>query len=452
MTTRTFASSNDRNLAAPTVVDFTVIKRALAVLWTALLLLLSAAPHARASDAGAPALTLAIDLARLRTQSNLDALSTRLKAAQKSDPAKFSADDFDLAAALKRTSSGADPEAERVLQETLAALASLAALGTPEAVLEMAKVSNDHGGILRVEVARRLKAMGDHATAGLLLAQREPSVRHFASSTLEAMGKRVAGDAVQTKDDVVLVDVLTAFGTLRDPNALGVVLSFLSADRDTVRTAARAAAVAYGKDAAPRLRDIYTNLKGRPPPVEWDVTRLSTELFAALDADRLAELYALVDEGLKEQRDGKLDLAAASFDKALARQPNLARRREMVPAYVALAKSLEDTERDKAVATYRRAQSLDPGGVHDAQIQGALAYLEGEELRTKGIVDREPFERALAVDPANEKARAALESMDGDRHSREERSQHWLWAGLAGAGVLVLLILFVGRGRRKATA
>jgi len=427
-----------------------VTKRALAVLWTALLLLLASPPLARAADAGVP--TLRADLARLRSQSSVEALSTRLKAAQKTDPTKYWADDFDLAAALKRTSSGADPEAERVLQETLAALTSLADVGTPEAVLEMAKVSNDHGGLLRIEVARRLKAMGEHATAGLLLAQREPSVRHFASSTLEAMGKRVAGDAVQTKDDGVLVDVLAAFGTLRDPNALGVVLSFLSADRDKVRAAARAAAVAYGKDALPKLRDIYTNLEGRPPPPEWDVTRLSTELFKALDADRLAELYALVDEGLKEQREGKVDLAASSFDKALARQPNLERRREMVPTYVALAKSLEDTDRDKAAATYRRAQSLDPGGAHEGQIQGAMACLEGEELRAKGIVDREPFERALAADPGNDKARAALEAIDGDRHAREERSQHWLWAGLAGAGVVVLLILFVGRGRRKATA
>lgn len=438
------------NREACSVVDFGVTMRALLVLWIGLLVLLSSPSSAHASE-GSVAAPVA-NLARLRTQSSAEALNSRLKAAQATEPAKFWTDDFDLAAALKSTAQGGDPEAERVLQDTLAALGALAAVGTPEAVLEMTKVSNDHGGLLRVEVGRRLKAMGDHATAGLLLAQREPSIRHFASATLEAMGKRVAGDAVQTKDDGVLVDVLTAFGTLRDPNALGVVLSFLSADRDKVRAAARAATVAYGKDAAPKLRDIYTNIEGRPPPAEWEVTRLSTELFAALDADRLAELYALVDEGLKEERDGKLDLAAASFDKALARQPNLERRREMVPTYMALARALEDTDRDRASATYRRAQSLDPGGAHQGQIDGALAYLEGEDLRAKGIVDREPFDRALLADPGNEKARAALEGMDGDRRAREERAQHWLWATIAGAGVLALLILFVGRGRRKAAA
>ena len=147
------------NREACSVVDFGVTMRALLVLWIGLLVLLSSPSSAHASE-GSVATPVA-SLARLRTQGSAEALNSRLKAAQATEPAKFWTDDFDLAAALKSTAQGGDPEAERVLQDTLAELGALAAVGTPEAVLEMTKVSNDHGGLLRVEVGRRLKAMGD---------------------------------------------------------------------------------------------------------------------------------------------------------------------------------------------------------------------------------------------------------------------------------------------------
>ena len=212
-----------RKQQGASVVHFAVTKRALSVLWMRPPASCCRAPR-RARGGWRRGLPSRPELARLRTQSSVDALSTRLKAAQKADPAKYWADEFDLGAALKSTTSGADPEADRVLQDTLAALAALAADGTPEAVLEMTRVSDDHGGILR-DRGRPPPRRPWATTRPRACSSRsdEPSVRHFAASTLEAMGKRVPGDAVQTKDDGVLVDVLTAFGTLRDPNALGVV-------------------------------------------------------------------------------------------------------------------------------------------------------------------------------------------------------------------------------------
>ncbi|CAN5215310.1 hypothetical protein BH09MYX1_BH09MYX1_46450 [soil metagenome] len=413
----------------------------------------NAAPNDAGIEASAarPLASVTLDLAALRKRSDPAAIDARLAVVRKAAGAKYFADDFDLASALTTAGDGgtdAGREAFAVLQATFASLRELAAIEAPDAVVEMARVAGDHGFVLQVEVARRIRALDDRAIAGLLLARREPGLRHFATTTLESMGKRVAGDAVQTKDDQALVDILTAFGTLKDPDGLGVVFSFVSTDRPRVRKAAQAAVRMYGDQALPRLRDTYTNLEGKAPPHEWTSDRLASELWRALEADRLADVYALVDEGLKEDAEGKLDLAVASLDKALAKQHAIERRKEMVPVYVRYAQSLEDTDREKAETTYRKAKGLDPGGNHDTQIDGALAYLEGMDLAAKGLADREPFERSLTLDPGNEKARAELARRDDVSRERDHKLTNYAWAGAAAGLFIVLAILFLRRPRR----
>lgn len=49
------------------------------------------------------------------------------------------------------------------------------------------------------------------------------------------------------------------------------------------------------------------------------------------DKVRLQEVYSLLDEGKTKESSGKLADAIADYDKVLARQPLLDRRREMVP-------------------------------------------------------------------------------------------------------------------------
>ena len=71
-----------------------------------------------------------------------------------------------------------------------------------------------------------------------------PAGNRWATSELELLGTRTPGDAVQTKSKEVLADVLTAYGTVRDADALSVVLSFVNADRRLVPAAARDAPTA----------------------------------------------------------------------------------------------------------------------------------------------------------------------------------------------------------------
>ncbi|MCL2724498.1 MAG: hypothetical protein FWD69_08685 [Polyangiaceae bacterium] len=304
------------------------------------------------------------------------------------------------------------------------------------------------GGPRRLEISRRVQSLGDKAVPALIEARGSADLRSWANGQLEAMGKRIPADAVQTNDSRVLADVLRAYGTIHDLDSMPVVLSFVNADRPVVRTAAREAMITFGDDATWKLREAYANLAGAPAPDGWRAADVAKGLFATYDRLRLAEVYGLLDDGLKKQKDGKTEEAAAAFDRVLARQPLIDRRAEMIPTYVALAESQEPRDTISALATLRKALRLAPEGPHAAQINAEIAYLEGEGLAARGIVDREPFERALTLNPAHERARAELSRIDRVNADRTERTRYLAIAAVFGLATLAGVILFAFGPRR----
>jgi tetratricopeptide (TPR) repeat protein len=321
-------------------------------------------------------------------------------------------------------------------------------------VRQLVKVAGDHNGAFRPEITRQLRALGDRSVPALIETRKDSSseLRHWAYNQLEAMGKRIPGDAVQTKDNQVLADVLHAYGAIHDLDAVPVILSFVSSDRLQVRTAAREALTSFGQDAVWKLREAYANLTGKAAPEGWPAADVAKELFAAYDRVRLQEVYGLLEEGLKKEKDGKVDEAVVAFDKVLARQPLLDRRIEMVPAYLAQASSLEESDAPAALAMLRKAARIAPDGPRITQIRAEIAYLEGKDLVARGIPDTEPFKRAIALDPTHVKARAELARLEATVDERQSRTR----TVAAAAGVLLVavigILLFGGRRRRPRAA
>lgn len=357
---------------------------------------------------------------------------------------------FDLLEAL--VAQKPDAATTRALTVT-SLLRALAHAGTTPAARQLVLLASEAGGVLRPELTRQMKAMGDRAVAALIEARRDPSneTRTWASNLLEAMGKRTPGEAVQVKDNQALADVLGAYAGIKDLDALPVVLSFVSSDRAQVRAAARAATLAYGQDALWKLREAYAALMGEQAPEGIAAVDLAKKLFDAYDRFRLQEVYALLAKGLAEQKDDKLATAIADFDEVLARQPMLDRRAEMVPAYVVYGESLEATDRPAALATLRKALRLDEAGPQSSHVRSEIEYLEGEDLLAHGIADTEPFEQALALDPQNAHARAELDRLRVETES--SRTRGWRLAA-AGAVLVAALagIVFLGSRRKRATA
>jgi tetratricopeptide (TPR) repeat protein len=408
----------------------------------------SAEAPAKALSEGAFATEqLGSELDLLAPAGQLGKIGETLQAVQKAAGAKYWTEDFDLVAGLVALPQ-ADPDAYRALLGTACILRSLAKDGRKDAVARMILVAPDHGGMLRFEVTRRVKALGEKAIAPLILARSDRRVRGFAWSTLDAMNKTIPGDAVQTRSNEVLSAVLDAYGATKDMDALGVVMSFIGAERDAIRGAAREALLGYSDLALPKLREVLGNIQG-PPPSDWNAARVAGTLFDLLDKQRLADVDALVDDGLSKSEQGDFVVAVQDFDKVLARMPFHARRNLMAPAYAKLALSLEETDRLGARVAFQESLDLDPNGTHAFEARADLAVMDGQDLVARGIEDREPFERALLLDPGNAKARAALERMDVKARDAEGRSRKWMWAAIAGGGFFALFVLFARLPRRR---
>jgi tetratricopeptide (TPR) repeat protein len=389
-------------------------------------------------------------LAELRKQP-AQGVATVLQNAALESAGRWSDDDFDLVEALvdppRRSGT---PEHLQAL-ETAVLLRGLAHAATTPAFRAMLIASDDHAGMFRVEIGRLLRRAGEPAVPALLLARgsSSASIRKLATTTLEAMGKRTAGDAVQTKNNVVLAEVLRAFGSTRDVDAVGVLLAFVASERAAVRAAARDALLCFDREALWKIREAYTNLLGRSPPEDWPARKVSAELFAAYDRLRLEDVYALLEEGKKKQLAGDLDGAVADFDKVLARQPMLDRKAEMASAYAQWAEAHEDADAVAALAAYRKAQRLDPEGPRAAQIRSAIATLEGKELLSRGVVDTAPFERALRLDPGNARAQAELDRLRGESEDRAGRLRRWATFGVAALLAVFAVVLFGRRPRLR---
>jgi hypothetical protein len=139
---------------------------------------------------------------------------------------------------------------------------------------------------------------------------------------------------------------------------------------------------------------------------------------------------------------------ATTFDRILARDPSFERRGDMVPGWLAYAKSLRESDGPRAMAVLRRVLRIDPHGEHAREAEAELRYLEAVEWEGHGVTDDSGYRRALELDPTHAEAKKALERLSA-RHVATSRKfvRYGIGLGLIGALILTIAALLLRRRR-----
>ena len=350
------------------------------------------------------------------------------------------------------------PEVEnpswRSMVKALALTRMLTAIGTTAAVRELIQAYVSFGDLVRVDVQRQIAKLKDRAVPALIEARHHdaPSVQRWASKELDLLGRSIPGEAVGITDTQLLADVLRAYGRTRDLDAFRAVLSFANSDRLPLREAAREAVAALGEPGLWQLREAYTGLAGAKPPKEWTWDRVARELFVLYDQARMSEVVKLMEAGLEASRRQDWSGAVSSFDKVLSRAPLFDRRKEMVPAYAAQARSLQAKDPSAALAMLRKALRLDSVSP-DPKLRAEVDALEAVLLTERGVPDKFLAERALEKDPSNELARRTVASLQDKAQAQASSSKRYFIAGGLSALTLALMgAIALWRPRRKTVA
>ncbi len=387
----------------------------------------------------------------------LDALRIKMIRAVNQATAGRANAEYDLLSLLIALPRAPDTDAA---VERIALARALGRVPTADAGRALLALSAAFNGAFRQEVGRIVRGqLKDYVLPAIIEARNLSEMqRIFIRQLRESLRRVTPGETVQQRentprDNALLAEILRAYGSTRQGDAMKVVISFVNSDRAQVRDAARWAVSQYGRDAIHALRDAYEMYEGRDPDLAWGWERVAQELYQANDRRRDAEVAQRLDQGLAAGRAHEVDAMLAHFRFVLARHPTFERRREMVPVLVDNAQRLERSDAARAEPLWRLALWVDPEGPSARRIRGEILFLEAERSLDRGVAAPELYRAALRVDPENERAKEQLESVEQSSVLRARR--RWRVGGAVGllaiaAGTLWALVRALSKRAKPA--
>ena len=396
--------------------------------------------NAIADHANRDAMKQALEGIRKRAR---DDVRDKLRAA--GDQSKVSTPDY-----LEMVSRDAKPAAKewQDLVSLLAMSRMLVRIGSVEAARELIDVYVRFGEFVRVDTQLMLEKMGEKAIAALIEARRHRAekIARWAERQLDALGKAIPGEAVQTQDSQVLADVLRAYGRVRDPDAARIVISFANSERAQVREAARQSVALFGETSAWQLRDTYETIVGKKPPRDWTWERTARELFGEFDRLRLSRVYVEFDRGMQALKNGDSAGMKQAFDKVLAQSPNFERRDAMAAGYLKFATERADADRAAALDALGRARRIAENDETKKSAESLRLTLEAERLLESGIADQLLLHRALELDASNRRAREVLVRIErGEQRASRDHGRYAAAFAIAAAALIAILLIAIRR-------
>lgn len=323
--------------------------------------------------------------------------------------------------------------------EPLLYLRALERIGTFEACRAMYFLFVLDDGLWRFEQRRIVNRMGSRMMAAAIAGRNheDRQVRAWSTATMQRLGLEDPGRAVQGLDHEVLADVIRAYAMLRMQSAMRVIVSYTDSDRRSVRRAARWAMEQYAGNAIWVLRTEYRNLTGEQAPQSWGWRRVSTELYARMDAQRMEPVRRAYEEGVAARDRGDLAAMEERFADVLARAPDVENGEAMAEGYALIAAQ----HPRRAAWAYRRALRLAPDHANASRWRAELAFFEAERDRRRGFADVAAYERVIALNREHAGARDTIESIRSPEVNGARVPTTWAWIGaillaLLGGGLL----------------
>ncbi len=359
-----------------------------------------------------------------------------------------------LNALLNYPSRSADTD---VATERIALATALGNIKTADSGRALVAFGLAHNRIFRLASIRVAKNQLREYICPAVIEFRRPSedARAYLRLVREAARRVTPGECVQTRDNALLAEVLRAFGSVRQTDAMAVVANYVNSDRLQVRDAARWAITQYGRDVINTLRTTYETFVGDDPNPLWGWERISRELYAAYDRRKAEDVQSTLDSGLAAARGGRMQEMLEKFEWVLARHPLYERRAEMIEPLLRYAQSLESSDSAKAAVLYRTALRLAPDGARSSAIRAAILFLEAERSLARGVADPELYRAAIELDGSHLRARAQYEAVAQDELMKRRRRRRAIGAGgLMIVSLAAISLIAVGgkKSKRKKVA
>lgn len=299
------------------------------------------------------------------------------------------------------TESGAGTRAATRVMTLLVALSKLNTMAAYKVMLDF---SLRHAGAFRREVGDMLVAAGFDALPALVYGRgsKNQELHMFAVKWIRDMGNPLLGEQITgIENPRRLAQLLEAYASVREMDAIDVTVSLTNHDSIFVRNAARKCLEVYGANAKWQIRRTYENTFSREPPDDSSFEQWRAEIYRHYDQARIAPEMGLFKQGLDLAERGDLEGMAAKFAEVLRDEPMFPRRHEMATGFLELAALREeqealDTARDATLLALRVAQ---PGSPEHGRAQARLKWIEAEVNRKAGAVDPVLYARIAEMDP-----------------------------------------------------
>jgi len=243
---------------------------------------------------------------------------------------------------------------------------------------------------------------------------RNKELHMFAVAWIRDMGNPLLSEQIGgIKNPRRLAQLLEAYASVKDFDAIDVTLSMADHESVFVRNAARGALISYDKNAKWPIRRTYENTFNESPPADTDFDKWREVLFAFWDKNRTADLMVVFQKGLQAVRDRRFEEMHRHFSTVLLDAPMFPSRAEMAMGYLAWSKELEEAgNMDRADETNLMALRLaDEDSMAASMARSRMDWLEAEANREGGAASVSAYRRVLSADPTNEQAARRIDSL-----------------------------------------